>query len=316
MVKGALLITLVALGILGCDEPIILESSLSACRNGLDDDGDGNADCDDIECMQTSICERTSMSCQNGVDDDGDGRTDCEARACLELLDTPCVATDSSCVPATGAGCLRGLTCTVTDGTGEATRCQPPGTIEEGGRCAATSECGLGLSCALGFCSSGCLRDDDCVPAARCLLLREGVGLCSQPCTPFDAAESCEGETCIALHNVSFSFDEGGASFACMESVVAAPFLGAAEEGAACAARVNQGTTPRSAICAEGLTCVMQVDSTSVCRRGCALSLGGSGFGCAPTERCTPSYPADPRLEEGDFVPGTCECDPGSPGCP
>ena len=53
-------------------------SSIPACNNGIDDDGDGTEDAADPGCASTSdIDERApTLPCDNGVDDDGDGRKD------------------------------------------------------------------------------------------------------------------------------------------------------------------------------------------------------------------------------------------------
>lgn len=53
-------------------------SSIPACGNGIDDDGDGTEDAADPGCANTSdIDERSpTLLCDNGADDDGDGRSD------------------------------------------------------------------------------------------------------------------------------------------------------------------------------------------------------------------------------------------------
>ena len=53
-------------------------SSIPACGNGIDDDGDGTKDAADPGCANTSdIDERSpTLPCDNGADDDGDGRMD------------------------------------------------------------------------------------------------------------------------------------------------------------------------------------------------------------------------------------------------
>ena len=48
------------------------------CDNGLDDDGDGAADCLDSECP---ACPEI---CDNGADDDGDGAADCDDDDCAD----------------------------------------------------------------------------------------------------------------------------------------------------------------------------------------------------------------------------------------
>jgi hypothetical protein len=313
----------IALGILGacllaCDLPIILETSASACRNGMDDDGDGDADCEDVDCVATTACEATAAACANGRDDDDDGSTDCTDVVCLALEATPCVRTEVVCDVATGAGCLQGMTCAL-DNTapGEVrTFCQNAGTRAAGDACEADEECAVGLTCPFGFCTAGCHEDADCPSDARCLRGSSVGGACTTPCTPYDASEACAGETCVSLHAISFAFDEGGASFTCIASEIAAGFAGTGVEGATCALRVTPGTTPTSQICAVGLTCALEVDASPVCRRGCSAVYGSPGFGCEPPLTCIPSYPADPRIVDGQLVPGTCECDPGTAGCP
>ena len=58
------------------------------CFDGVDDDGDGSADCADSECASACF----ELDCTDGLDGDADGATDCD--------DTDCV-TDPSCVPET-----------------------------------------------------------------------------------------------------------------------------------------------------------------------------------------------------------------------
>ncbi|WP_373048769.1 hypothetical protein [Vulgatibacter sp.] len=49
------------------------------CTNGLDDDGDGFVDCADLDCEQTCQLE----ICTNGIDDDGNGKIDCDDPDCF-----------------------------------------------------------------------------------------------------------------------------------------------------------------------------------------------------------------------------------------
>ena len=55
----------------------------SNCGNGIDDDGDGLADCDDQDCYTSNQC--TVEICDNGIDDDNDGWADCSDSECYEL---------------------------------------------------------------------------------------------------------------------------------------------------------------------------------------------------------------------------------------
>ena len=46
---------------------------IEICDNGIDDDGDGFIDGDDLDCQEL---------CNNGIDDDGDGFIDCDDMDC------------------------------------------------------------------------------------------------------------------------------------------------------------------------------------------------------------------------------------------
>lgn len=75
------------------------------CNNGIDDDGDGFIDYDDLDCTETgdecnngidddgdgfidsedSDCDGGTIEiCNNGIDDDADGLTDCDDPDCVE----------------------------------------------------------------------------------------------------------------------------------------------------------------------------------------------------------------------------------------
>jgi hypothetical protein len=59
------------------------------CANGEDDDGDGNTDCEDLNCFESDYCG-VETACSDGADNDLDGFEDC--------LDSDC-ATDPTCLP-------------------------------------------------------------------------------------------------------------------------------------------------------------------------------------------------------------------------
>jgi hypothetical protein len=50
------------------------------CSNGNDDNGDGYIDCADARCQFRAVC--LEEICDNEIDDDADGRIDCEDKAC------------------------------------------------------------------------------------------------------------------------------------------------------------------------------------------------------------------------------------------
>ena len=64
------------------------------CDDGVDNDGDGDIDCDDADCTEACIPE-TETECGDGEDDDQDGAVDC--------ADSDCVG-DDACVEDCGDG--------------------------------------------------------------------------------------------------------------------------------------------------------------------------------------------------------------------
>jgi hypothetical protein len=64
--------------------------SANACRNGIDDDGDGLVDLADPGCANASdTSERNAaVACDNGFDDDGDGKIDLADSDCTSPADT------------------------------------------------------------------------------------------------------------------------------------------------------------------------------------------------------------------------------------
>ncbi|MEQ1564501.1 MAG: M4 family metallopeptidase [Myxococcota bacterium] len=52
------------------------------CDDGIDNDGDGDADCFDSECAADPACETSVEVCDDGVDNDGDGDADCFDAEC------------------------------------------------------------------------------------------------------------------------------------------------------------------------------------------------------------------------------------------
>ena len=72
------------------------ETTAEACQDGSDNDGDGQADCEDSDCAGFLFCapvrENTAAACQDGSDNDGDGDVDCDDSECADLI---------SCAPPT-----------------------------------------------------------------------------------------------------------------------------------------------------------------------------------------------------------------------
>jgi len=72
-------------GDVDCDDVLCAERSLclEICNNGIDDDGNGLIDCADSDCAPTALC---SEDCDNGLDDDLDGLTDCFDSDCIGVV--------------------------------------------------------------------------------------------------------------------------------------------------------------------------------------------------------------------------------------
>ncbi len=78
-------------GDIDCDDsdcasdPACQETGGEDCGNGLDDDQDGDIDCADSDCNADPACQsNTAEDCVNNRDDDGDGDTDCFDSDCSD----------------------------------------------------------------------------------------------------------------------------------------------------------------------------------------------------------------------------------------
>ena len=60
------------------------------CGDGVDNDGDGDIDCDDSDCASQQICNESD--CTDGVDNEGDGLIDCDDPDCA--ADAACFESD------------------------------------------------------------------------------------------------------------------------------------------------------------------------------------------------------------------------------
>eukprot|EP00568_Trieres_chinensis_P011322 CAMPEP_0183302390 /NCGR_PEP_ID=MMETSP0160_2-20130417/8184_1 /TAXON_ID=2839 ORGANISM="Odontella Sinensis, Strain Grunow 1884" /NCGR_SAMPLE_ID=MMETSP0160_2 /ASSEMBLY_ACC=CAM_ASM_000250 /LENGTH=613 /DNA_ID=CAMNT_0025465151 /DNA_START=1096 /DNA_END=2937 /DNA_ORIENTATION=+ len=71
------------------------------CSNGIDDDGDGVADCDDPDCVTDPACFTCTTSeegsCSDGVDNDCDGLTDCDDGDCVQDSACACGSNKATC---------------------------------------------------------------------------------------------------------------------------------------------------------------------------------------------------------------------------
>ncbi len=63
------------------DDPAC-EIVVEICDNDIDDDGNGDTDCDDAACALDPACPPVAEICDNDIDDDRDGDTDCDDPDC------------------------------------------------------------------------------------------------------------------------------------------------------------------------------------------------------------------------------------------
>jgi len=63
------------------------------CDDGIDDDGDGDIDCEDSDCGQEECCN-IECDCFDGIDNDGDGDVDCSDIDCGQ---NPCCSLECDC---------------------------------------------------------------------------------------------------------------------------------------------------------------------------------------------------------------------------
>ncbi len=81
----------------------------SDCTNGVDDDGDGLADCGDSDCALDPSCapdgnpENTNARCSDWVDNDSDGHIDCDDHDCQGGTITACAGSWSGALEPTSA---------------------------------------------------------------------------------------------------------------------------------------------------------------------------------------------------------------------
>lgn len=67
------------------DEGPVAETTAALCSDGVDNDLNGYADCDDFNCYGVGACaqsETTDALCSDGVDNDLNGYADCDDFNC------------------------------------------------------------------------------------------------------------------------------------------------------------------------------------------------------------------------------------------
>lgn len=198
-----------------------IEPTEASCNDGMDNDGDGPADCADPDCDGQS-CDQdlctTGDLCQAGA---------CNANSitvCPANTTIPCRSVAGQCVPATGqcayaaldAGstCDDGVACTRNDVCDTAANCAGAAYTCTSTVCAANAQCdGLG-GCTYDFgtsarvCNDGasCTHTDRCVDAGVCT----GTGYTCTPPVCFSGT-ACDGDGgCLFTFNGVGSVCPGG----------------------------------------------------------------------------------------------------------
>ncbi len=62
------------------------DTSAEDCENNVDDDADGDLDCDDADCDAHPVCAPPPEACVGGDDEDGDGLIDCDDPDCDDSI--------------------------------------------------------------------------------------------------------------------------------------------------------------------------------------------------------------------------------------
>jgi hypothetical protein len=299
---------LVALRLLGCAAPRIVEDSPAACANGIDDDGNGQTDCDDPACAATSRCEATADACRDGVDQDENGKVDCEDPRCVsrgfcEAYPAP------DCDPARNVGCPVGLRCSQ-DREVSTRVCTRPGPRRYLDGCENSAECGGGLTCASGLCVRLCAEDAACPRATFCGFFDAlGFGICSVACAP--ALPCPSGQTCVNLGaRAGARYRRYGYHFACVPAGPLPIGLGRAKTGAPCDDPPDLLAPALERVCVPTDVCTPDANGGATCRTAC-LTDRDSMVTCGGGRRCVAADPFDARPPDpylgSDLYIGVCD---------
>jgi len=218
---------------------VTCQGAVEDCDNGTDDDGDGQADCADPDCVSDPACQTAAEICANGLDDDGDGQTDCADADCAD--DPDCQPGIENCANATDDDGDGQIDCDDAD-CAQAGICQPG--VEHCANGADDDDDGA-IDCA----------DSDCALATHCQVTAE---ICDNSADDdgdgaIDCADpNCIGDTaCEGWEDCQNGFDDDGDGVADCEDVdcVTAPNCastksGLTQGGCQCAQSAPAGNQP------------------------------------------------------------------------
>lgn len=304
MVKRASLLfgVSVAIMLVACTAPRVVEDSPGACSNGIDDDGDARVDCADPDCLAAGLCEASAEACANGVDDDGNGLADCEDPTCIAT--GACEPRAAECTVDPQEGCTRGLICSADGKETKGSWCALPGTTELHRICEGPGSCRPGLHC-FGYCRTICRTEADCPRETFCLRTAQTkFGTCTLACIPEFHGGGCPIGTCVTPHSYELRFDDLDVAGICADPVV---WIGTVQEGEPC--EDPPSIARLSGMCAAGLVCYPSPDGTPRCRNTCGISQDGSVvLACAnPAHHCAEAFPLDRRQPlETQLLMGIC----------
>jgi len=272
---------------------------------------DGYA-CEDGSCRFTGDTEDTITTCRDGVDNDGDGAEDCEDNDCQ--VARACDQYPAECDPFTAEGCPAGLSCSLTrDSAGRIeTVCRHIGQQHVGEVCERDGNpdqlCLPGAACVLpggagvdAICQELCAADSDCGENAICgfSVTELDYGICTTACLPWAPHTRCaEGYICRPV-----TFEEapprtgGGTVTACLHPSVL-PLFGDLTAGQEC----EPFSTDRVDLCIQDLTCAPIVDRY-VCVHFCDVDATASSS-CEPC--LSLNVGGGEVLASGDRVVGVC----------
>ncbi|MFD0932355.1 hypothetical protein ACFQ0R_07050 [Psychroflexus salinarum] len=80
-----ILVFTILLCIIACSESenVNNDNEREICDDGIDNNGNGLVDCDDMSCSSNRFCFESN--CDDGIDNDEDGFTDCEDLDCEDF---------------------------------------------------------------------------------------------------------------------------------------------------------------------------------------------------------------------------------------
>jgi hypothetical protein len=245
-------------------------------------------------------------ACRNGIDDDGNGKIDCEDTACVEQMH--CEAFAQSCMLFPQSGCPKGMGC-YPDAPNSflGARCALPGPTLELRSCNQPLDCAAGHEC-LGSCLRYCNGEADCLRHEYCARpFQDRPGTCLSGCIPAFGNAGCFATACVTAHQFTQRFGAAPTLAICGP---VPQWKGLAARGSACDNPASQVKLER--MCVPGLVCV-DIAGSFRCADTCGFFADGrQGSACPVTgETCVVAFPQDTRPFRPEFPYSQGYCVPG-----